>query len=332
MRAVAIDSPGGPEALVLRDIPRPEPGEGEVLIRVAAAGINRADCLQRAGFYDPPPDASPLPGLEVSGIVEAVGAGVSQVKPGDAVAALTHGGGYADYAVAPAGHCLAVPPGLSLQDAAGLPEAMLTVAANLFDGPGKMLSGETLLVQGGSSGIGTMAIQMARARGVTVYVTAGSPEKCAACLSLGASGAVNYRKDDFVKEIKEMTGGAGVDAVLDMVGGETVARNLSLLRAFGRHVSIAFLTGARASISIPEIMQKRLILTGSTLRRRSREEKTRLFEDLRHNFWPLLEKSSIKPVTHAVFPLERASDAHALMESGRHIGKILLNVGGAEQA
>ena len=308
---------GGPEVLKIARRPRPVPGEGGVLVRVAAAGINRPDLLQRQGKYPPPAGASDIPGLEVAG--EIVDSRDPRWTPGDKVCALLSGGGYAEYAVAPAGQCLPVPDGLSLVEAAALPETVFTVWANVFQ-LGRLTEGETLLVHGGSSGIGTMAIQLARSFGADVIVTAGSDEKCAACLRLGAMQAVNYRTADFVVAVTPDR----VDVVLDMVGGDYVSRNLQVLRRGGRHVSIAVQGGRMATIDIVSVMTKRLTLTGSTLRPRSVAEKAALADELRETVWPRIGPDSIRPVIHQTFPLDRAADAHAMMEQGGHIGKIVL--------
>jgi putative PIG3 family NAD(P)H quinone oxidoreductase len=327
MLAVEIAGPGGPEVLrpVRRRTPAPRPAE--VLIAVAAAGVNRPDLLQRQGKYPPPPDASDLPGLEVAGRVVACGKAVDDWKNGDLVCALVAGGGYAEYCAAPAPQCLPVPRGLDLVQAAALPEAVFTVWTNVFE-RGRLSAGDTILVHGGASGIGTTAIQMARARGARVLATAGTPDKCAACARLGAERAIDYRREDFVAAVQEVTAGRGVDVVLDMVGGDYLPRNLASLAVEGRLVQIAFLRGARVEIDLAAVMQRRLTLTGSTLRARPIEEKGRLARAVRENVWPLVEKGAVRPVIHATFPLSAAAEAHRLMESDAHIGKIVLVVDG----
>jgi NADPH:quinone reductase len=322
MRAVEISSPGGPDALTPVTRPVPAPGAGEVLIRVAAAGVNRPDVLQRLGKYPPPPGASDLPGLEVAGWVVEAGAGALW-NEGDEVCALLAGGGYAEYCVAPAEQCLPVPRGVSVEEAAGLPEAVLTVWTNVFE-RGGLAPGERFLVHGGSSGIGTTAIQLAAAQGARVFATAGTPAKCAACERLGAELCVNYREHDFVERLRDRTGGAGVDLVLDMVGGDYVPRNLGLLAEDGRLVQIAFLKSPRTEVDLSLVMRKRLTVTGSTLRNRPVAEKGRLARAVRDRVWPLVADGRFRPVIHASFPLDHAAEAHRLMESGEHIGKILL--------
>jgi putative PIG3 family NAD(P)H quinone oxidoreductase len=294
-----------------------------VLIRVEAAGVNRPDILQRQGHYPPPPGASDLPGLEVAGTVAARGEGVSAWREGDAVCALVAGGGYAQYCVAPLPQCLPVPRGLSAVEAAALPEAVFTVWTNVFEG-GALRAGEAFLVHGGASGIGTTAIQMARAAGATVFATAGTAETCAACLRLGAARAVNYRDEDFAAVVKRETQGRGVDVILDMVGGDYLPRNLASLALDGRVVQIAFLRGAGAEGDLAAVMQRRLTLTGSTLRARPVEEKGRLAAAVRERVWPWVEEGKLRPVVHATFPLEQAADAHRLMEADTHTGKIVL--------
>jgi len=326
MNAVAIDRPGGPEVLVPVVYPRPEPREGEVLIRVAAAGINRPDVLQGKGVYPPPPGASVLPGLEVAGEVVAAAPDIAWPRPGDRVCALVNGGGYAEYAVAPAPQCLPVPKGLSLTQAAALPETFFTVWANVFDRCG-LKPGEIFLVHGGASGIGTAAIQICAALGARVFATAGSSEKCATCERLGAEHAVNYREADFVEVIRQRTDGQGVDVILDMVGGDYTARNLKLLRERGRISQIYFLRGSEVTIDLGDIMRKQLVLTGGTLRPRTTAEKGAIAASLRAKVWPLLETGAIRPVVHAELPLENAAAAHRLMETGAHVGKIVLTVG-----
>ncbi len=323
MQVVEIARPGGPEVLRVATRPVPQPKSDEVLIRVAAAGVNRPDCLQRAGSYAPPPGASDLPGLEVSGTVVRLGEGVTQWQQGDQVCALTPGGGYAQYCVTPAGHCLPIPRGWTAIEAAGLPETCFTVWINVFE-RGRLAAGETLLVQGGSSGIGITAIQLARAFGNRVFATAGNAEKCKACEALGAERAINYRIEDFVAVVQELTGGQGVDVILDMVGGDYVARELSALRDDGRLSIIAVLGGARAQIDLNQILRRRLTITASTLRPRTMEFKSAIASTLRAKVWPLIEAGKFKPVIFRTFALAQAADAHALMESDVHIGKIIL--------
>ncbi len=325
MRAVEISAPGGPE--VLKPIRRPMPrlAPGDVLIEVHAAGVNRPDVLQRQGAYPPPKDASDLPGLEVAGRIAAVADGVTGWSVGDAVCALANGGGYAEYCAAPSGQCLPMPHGLDFVQAASLPETCFTVWTNVFD-RGLLEPGETFLVQGGTSGIGITAIQMVRAFGNRVFATAGSAEKCAACVELGAEIAINYRTEDFVEVVKQATGARGIDVILDMVGGDYVPRELKALAIDGRLVLIAFLGGAKATVNLADIMVRRLVLTGSTLRARTATVKADIARSLRDQVWPLIEAGKMRPVIHAVFPLDQAADAHALMESGTHIGKIVLAV------
>ncbi|MDR3450459.1 MAG: NAD(P)H-quinone oxidoreductase [Alphaproteobacteria bacterium] len=323
--ALLIDTYGPPENLKIGKRPMPVAGEGEVLVKVAAAGVNRADVMQRQGKYPPPAGASDIPGMEISGIVAALGPNVSQWKTGDKICALLNGGGYADYVAVPEGHCLPVPDNMKLQDAAALPEAMITVYANLFES-GALKSGETALIHGGSSGIGTMAIQMVKARGASVIVTVRTHEKREACYALGADFAVVYDEEDFVDTCRRATAGRGVDVVLDMVGGDYVVKNLTALCVGGRHVSIASQKGAKAEIDIRMIMQKRLVLTGSTLRGRDRAEKARLVTKLREEFWPGVATQKIKPVIYQRFPLKDGVQAHKMMENGAHIGKILLEI------
>jgi len=323
MTAISISEPGGPEVLVPVELPRPEPGHDEILIRVEAAGVNRPDVVQRQGFYPPPPGAPDTPGLEVAGEVVSVGPGVHTWKPGDKATALVGGGGYATYCVANAAHALPVPDGLSAVEAAALPETVFTVWTNVFE-RGGLKGGETLLVHGGSSGIGTTAIQLARALGARVLATAGSAEKCAACEELGADRAINYREQDFVAVVKEATGGTGANVILDMVGGSYLQRNMDVAAPDGRIVSIAFLEGAKTDVNLLPIMLKRLTLTGSTLRARPLEEKARLAEEVLAHVWPLIEGGRFRPLIHKTFPLADAAKAHALMESSDHIGKIVL--------
>jgi putative PIG3 family NAD(P)H quinone oxidoreductase len=325
MTAIEIAEPGGPEVLRPTTLPLPQPGEGEVLLKVAAAGVNRPDVLQRAGAYPPPPDASPLPGLEVAGEVVALGAGVTGLQAGDRVCALAHGGSYAEYCVVPAVHALPIPAGLSPVEAAAIPETFFTVWTNVFD-RGRLQPGETFLVHGGSSGIGTTAIQLARAFEARVLTTAGSDEKCRVCERLGAERAINYRTEDFVEVVKAVTGGRGVDVILDMVGGDYIARDLQIMALEGRHVSIAFLSGSKVTINLMPMMLKRLTFTGSTLRPQSVAAKAAIARALRDKVWPLLAEGRIKPVIEKTFSLKDAAAAHALMESGGHIGKIVLVV------
>ena len=323
MRAIEIAASGGPDVLRPVERPDPVPGEGEVLIRVAAAGVNRPDVMQRKGLYPPPDGASDLPGLEVAGEIVALGGGVTGWHPGDQVCALVSGGGYATLCVAPAPQCLPVPRGCDLEHAAAIPEAFFTVWTNLFD-RGRLKAGESVLIHGGTSGIGTTAIQLARARSSRVFATAGSAEKCAACERLGAERAINYREADFVAAIREATGGRGVDVVLDMVGGDYLARNLDVLATDGRLVQIAVLGGAKGTLNLIAMMQRRLTLTGSTLRARPIAEKAAIAVELRAHAWPLLEAGTVRPVIHATFPLRAAADAHRVLDSGAHIGKLVL--------
>jgi len=325
MRYVDHGAGGGPEVLVAKEGPVPELGAGEVLIRVAHAGVNRPDCLQRSGRYPPPADASPYIGLEVSGHVVALGQGVTEWRIGDEVCALTNGGGYAEYVTAPVGQVLPVPSGLSMLQAAALPETYFTVWANLIE-RGRLAKGEVALIHGGSSGIGITAIQMGKAWGATVYCTVGSADKAEACLRVGADAAINYRSHDFVDEVRRLTDNRGADVVLDMVGGPYIERNLKLLALEGRLVQIAFLQPSRVEVDWMPLMLKRLTFTGSTLRARPPQEKARLASELRRNIWPLLAQGRMLPVVHKVFPLEQAAAAHALMESSEHIGKIMLQV------
>ena len=325
MRAVEIAKPGGPEVLIPAERPLPSPKAGEILVKVAAAGVNRPDVLQRMGLYPVPTDASDLPGLEIAGEVVACGAAAKMWRPGDRVCALVHGGGYAEYCVAPEVQALPAPKGLSLAEAASLPETFFTVWSNVFDRAG-LKAGETLLVQGGSSGIGVAAIQMAAAMGNRVFATAGSDEKCAACVKLGAERAINYRTQDFVAELKAATGGKGVNVILDMVGGDYFPRELKCLADDGRLVFIAFLRGPKTELDINEVMRRRLTITGSTLRPRPVEVKGAIARSLRERVWPLIEAGRIKPVIYKTFPLAEAREAHTLMESSQHIGKIVLTV------
>ena len=325
MTAVEITAPGDPDVLKPTTRPRPDLKPGEVLIEVAAAGINRPDVLQRKGAYNPPPGASDIPGLEVAGRIVAVAGDVGGLKVGDPVCALVAGGGYAEFCAAPAAQCLPVPDGLSMVEAAALPETFFTVWSNVFD-RGRLAAGESILIHGGSSGIGTTAIQLAKAFGARVFTTAGSAEKCAVCEKLGADRAVNYREDDFVAILKEATDGKGVNVVLDMVGGDYIPRSLDVMAMDGRHVSIAFLRGAKSTIDFNLVLRKRLTLTGSTLRPRPVADKAAIADQLRAKVWPKLADRSIRPIVHATFPLADAAGAHALMESSAHIGKIVLEV------
>lgn len=325
MRAIEIAAPGGPEVLHVTRRPLPVPAVNEVLIEVAAAGVNRPDVLQRKGGYPPPPGASDIPGLEVAGTIVAAATGVHEWKLGDRVCALVTGGGYAEYVAAPAPQCLPIPRGLTLIEAAGIPETFFTVWVNVFERAG-LKGSETLLIQGGSSGIGVTAIQMARAFGHRVFVTAGADDKCAACEKLGASRAINYRTEDFVAVVKELTGGKGVDVILDMVGGDYVPRELACLADDGRLSLIAFLGGSKATIDMTDILRRRLSITGSTLRARSVEVKGAIAQALKQKVWPLIEAGKIRSVIHRTFTLEEASAAHALMESSAHVGKIILEV------
>ena len=322
MRAIEISTPGGPDVLKPVTRPRPEPAAGQVVIKVAYAGVNRPDALQRAGNYAPPPDASDLPGLEASGEVVAIGQGVSWPAIGDQVCALLPGGGYAEYVATPAAHCLPLPKGLGLKEAACLPETYFTVWTNVFI-RGGLKAGERFLVHGGASGIGTTAIQLARMFGARVFATAGSAEKCAKCEELGADRAINYREEDFVKILKAE---GGADLILDMVGGDYIPRNVSCMAMEGRLVQIAFLGGPKAELNFAQVMVKRLTITGSTLRPQSDAAKAEIARGLREHVWPLLDAGRIAPVMDGEFALEDAAKAHARMESSDHIGKIVLKV------
>jgi putative PIG3 family NAD(P)H quinone oxidoreductase len=326
MIAIDPEGPGGPE--VLRAVERavPTPGAGEVLVAVAAAGVNRPDVMQRLGQYPPPPGAPTVPGLEVAGTIVALGDEADGHMLGQPVCALVSGGGYAQYCVAPLGQCLTVPEALTMIEAAALPETLFTVWTNVFE-RAYAAEGDVLLVHGGTSGIGTMTIQLGALFGLTVIVTAGSDQKCARALEIGAAHAINYRTADFVEEVKAFTDGKGVQVVLDMVGGDYVPRNLACLADDGRHVSIAIQRGGKAEIKLWEVMARRLTLTGSTLRARSVEFKSLVAEELARTVWPFVEEGRLKPVIDSVFPLERAADAHARLESGEHVGKIVLEVG-----
>ncbi|MFA7625249.1 MAG: NAD(P)H-quinone oxidoreductase [Pusillimonas sp.] len=325
MKAVEISQPGGPEVLVLTERPVPEPGPGEVLIKVSAAGINRPDVFQRAGNYPPPPGASDLPGLEVAGEIVGGDLAAGEFTLGDRVCALVAGGGYAEYCVAPALQCLPVPRGFTDIEAAGLPETFFTVWSNVFD-RGQLKSGEALLVHGGASGIGTTAIQLAVALGHTVYATAGSDARVKAVEALGAAKGINYRTQDFVEEIRIFTEGKGVDVILDMVAGDYIERDLKCLADDGRVVIIALLGGPKGTVDFNQVLRRRLTITGSTLRPRPVAFKAAIASALREKVWPLLESGALRPVVHATFPLEQAAQAHAMMEAGDNIGKIILTV------
>ncbi|MBM1555707.1 NAD(P)H-quinone oxidoreductase [Sulfitobacter mediterraneus] len=324
MRAIEITQPGGPDVLKPTERPMPEAGPGQVVLKVAFAGVNRPDALQRAGMYAPPPTASDLPGLEASGEVVALGAGVSDLRIGDLVCALLPGGGYAEYVATPAAHCLPVPKGMGMKEAACLPETFFTVWSNVFM-RGGLKAGERFLVHGGSSGIGTTAIQLAHVKGARVFATAGTDAKCAACAELGAEAAINYRDMDFV-DVMQAEGGA--DLILDMVGGGYIPRNLKALAEDGRLVQIAFLQGPKAEVNFATLMTRRLTMTGSTLRPQSDLAKARIAQELRREVWPLLESGQVAPVMDSSYTLDQASEAHARMETSGHIGKIVLSVGG----
>ena len=323
MNYIQIEKHGDPEVLKLHSMPVPEPGPGEVLIKVAAAGVNRPDMMQRKGLYPPPPGATDVPGLEVSGTVVSVGQNVSKPPINSEVCALVTCGGYAEYCLAAASICLPVPEKISLVNAAGIPETFFTVWTNVFK-RGQLKAGESLLVHGGSSGIGTTAIQLGKAFGATVYTTAGTSDKCEFCNNLGADAAINYREQDFSEAIKRLTQGKGVNVILDMVGGPYFPKNIRLLADEGRLVQIALMQGSKAEVDFRSLLLKRVTLTGSTLRPRSVEEKTKIAQALQKNVWPLLESGAIRPIIHEIFPLKQASEAHRLMESSTHIGKILL--------
>lgn len=323
MTAIEISAPGGPDVLRPTTRPVPQPGEGEVLIRVSAAGVNRPDVLQRQGAYPPPPGASDLPGLEVAGEIAVVGSGVTDFQVGQKVCALTPGGGYAEFCVTPAPQVLPVPRGLTLTEAGGVPETFFTVWTNVFD-RGRLAEGESLLIHGGSSGIGTTAIQLGKAFGARVFTTAGSADKCRACERLGADRAIDYKTEDYAAVVKELTGGKGVDVVLDMVGGDYVQRDIDCMAPDGRHVSIAFLGGSKVTLNMTPVMVKRLTLTGSTLRPRTVADKGRIAASLREKVWPLIEAGTVKPLIHKTYPFREAAAAHALMETSSHIGKIVL--------
>jgi putative PIG3 family NAD(P)H quinone oxidoreductase len=325
MTAIDPANPGGPEVLQPVTRPVPHPGAGEVLVKVAAAGVNRPDVLQRMGLYPMPPGAPTIPGLEIAGSIVAVADDVSRWRVGDQVCALVAGGGYAEFCTAPAGQCLPIPAGMAATDAAGLPETWFTVWSNVVD-RGHARYGETMLVHGGTSGIGITAIQLAKALGLKIIVTAGSAEKCAAALAAGATHAIDYAREDFVAEVARITDKRGVDLVLDMVGGDYVPRNLQCLADDGRHVSIAFQRGPRADLDLAAVMRKRLTLTGSMLRPRSIAFKTAIAETLEGAIWPEFEAGRLQAMTDMVFPLAEAADAHRRMEAGAHVGKIVLAV------
>jgi NADPH2:quinone reductase len=329
MRSIAITAPGGPEVLRLSTTPVPRPGQGEVLIRTVAAGLNRADLLQRQGHYPPPPGASPILGMEVSGYIAELGPGItSHRKVGDAVCALLAGGGYAEYCAVPEGQCLDVPTGVSVPNAAALPEAAITVWANLFQ-PRRLFPGDLFLVQGGASGIGTMAIQMAKAFGARVATTAGSDEKCRLCLSLGAEIAANYRTQDWAAELAHWSQPHGIDAILDMVAGDYFPLHMKLLATGGRLVHIATSHGSQVTVDLRTVMMKRLLITGSTLRPRSVGEKSSLAREVEKEVWPLFTSGQIRPIIDRAFPLEQAAEAHRWMETGQHTGKIILECQGS---
>ncbi len=325
MMAIGYDAPGGPEVLRVETVAVPQPGAGEVLIKVAFAGVNRPDCIQRQGKYPPPPGASPIPGLEISGTVVALGDGTNSALLNQQVCALVSGGGYAEYCLAVADHCLPVPTGLPLDQAAALPETLFTVWHNVFE-RGHVRDGETMLVHGGTSGIGTMAIMLGKLFGLTVIVTCGDATKCAAALHIGADHAIDYKASDFVAEVARITGGKGVDMVLDMVAGDYVPRNLRCLAEDGRHVTIAVQGGLLAELNMAALMVRRHTLTGSTLRPRSHEFKALLAQEIAQNAWPLVESGELRPVMDQTFALHDAAAAHARMEGGTHIGKIVLAV------
>ncbi|MBM3770516.1 MAG: NAD(P)H-quinone oxidoreductase [Acidimicrobiia bacterium] len=325
MKAVEITKPGGPDVLKLTDRPLPSLASAEILIKVEAAGVNRPDVMQRMGHYPPPPGASDIPGLEVAGTVEQTAPDVTMWRVGDRVCALVSGGGYAEYCAAPAGQCLPIPNGLTAVEAAALPETVFTVWTNVFE-RGRLAAGESLLVHGGSSGIGTTAIQLARARGARVFATAGSAEKCDACVRLGAQRAFNYRDQDFVAGVKDATGGRGVDVILDMVGGDYLPRNLDALALEGRLVQIALMRGGTVSFNFWPVLLRRLTLTGSTLRARSVVEKSALAHAVHEHVWPLIASRAVRAIVHATYPLADAAGAHRVMESSEHIGKLVLLV------
>lgn len=327
MRQVIFDGAGGPEVVKLAEAPLPTPGPGKVLVEVVAFGINRPDCIQRAGSYPPPPGETQIPGLEIAGRIVALGPDVTSLKVGDEICALVGSGGYAEYALADAALCLPRPKALFMLEAAGVPETYFTVYDNVFT-RGRLAAGETLLVHGGSSGIGSTAIQLAKHFGATVIATAGSAEKCAFCRKIGADHAIDYRTQDFVAEVLSITGKRGVDVVLDMVGGPYIAKNVSLLALEGRLVQIAFLQGPMVEkLNFTPVMVKRLTLTGSTLRPRTLAQKAAVADELREKVWPLLDRGAVKPLIHATFPMEQTREAHALMESSAHLGKIMVTTG-----
>ena len=323
MKTIEITAPGGPDVLRVAERPVPSPRDGEVLVRVAAAGVNRPDIMQRQGKYPPPPGASDIPGLEIAGEV-AVGGG--DIPVGQSVCALVSGGGYAEYCAVPAVQCLRIPAGVSAIEAAAIPETYFTVWTNLFD-RGRLQSGERVLIHGGASGIGTTAVQLGRAYGAIVYATAGSKEKCDACVRLGATRAIDYLHEDFVEAIKEATGGEGVDVILDIVGGDYLQRDLSCLRLNGRLVQIGLMSESRSVVDLRPVLQKRLTITGSTLRSRSPAEKGAIARAVEANILPLIERGEVRPIVHSTFPLARAADAHRELESGRVIGKVVLRIG-----
>ncbi|MFF3012890.1 NAD(P)H-quinone oxidoreductase [Streptomyces sp. NPDC057939] len=325
MHAITIEQPGGPEALVWADVPDPVAGEGEVLVEVAASAVNRADVLQRQGFYDPPPGASPHPGLECSGRITAVGPGVSGWSVGDEVCALLSGGGYAQRVAVPAGQLLPVPQGVDLVSAAALPEVVATVWSNVFMVAG-LRPGETLLVHGGSSGIGTMAIQLGKAVGARVAVTAGGKEKLARCAELGADVLIDYREQDFVEELRSATGGAGADVILDIMGAKYLARNLDALAVNGRLAVIGMQGGVKAELNLGILLAKRAAITATSLRTRPLEEKAAIIAAVREHVWPLVAAGRVRPVVHATYPMAEAAEAHRVLESSAHVGKLLLTV------
>ena len=327
MTAIGFDAPGGPEVLRPETVSVPQPGEGQVLLRVSYAGVNRPDVAQRQGLYPPPPGASPLPGLEVSGTIVAVGDGLPREYIGERYCALVSGGGYAEYCLAHIGHCLPVPDGMPMAEAAAIPETLFTVWHNVFE-RGWATEGETLLIHGGTSGIGTMATMLAKTFGLTVITTCGDDAKCAASRNLGADLSINYREQDFVEAVLDFTGGKGAEVVLDMVSGDYVARNMKCMAMDGRHVTIAVLGGAKAEINMAVVMTRRYTMTGSTLRPRSDAFKTLLAGEIESNAWPLFEAGTLRPVMDRSFPLAEAAAAHAYMEAGDHVGKIVLEVAG----
>ena len=327
MTAIGFDAPGGPEVLRPETVSMPQPGEGQVLLRVSYAGVNRPDVAQRQGLYPPPPGASPLPGLEVSGTIVAVGDGLPREYIGERYCALVSGGGYAEYCLAHIGHCLPVPDGMPMAEAAAIPETLFTVWHNVFE-RGWATEGETLLIHGGTSGIGTMATMLAKTFGLTVITTCGDDAKCAASRNLGADLSINYREQDFVEAVLDFTGGKGAEVVLDMVSGDYVARNMKCMAMDGRHVTIAILGGAKAEINMAVVMTRRYTMTGSTLRPRSDAFKTLLAGEIESNAWPLFEAGTLRPVMDRSFPLAEAAAAHAYMEAGDHVGKIVLEVAG----